>query len=144
MRCSASLPRADESAFVGEHDRLDAVAHAELLQDARDVGLHGRLAEEEFAADLGGYAPRHGTVLAWTEAEGGAQLRAWAGGPPSIETLLATRRDGHGMPRAFYHDDALYAAEMRVIWHGGWLFAGFEFEIPKPGATGDDPSVLLH
>ncbi|MFL6163214.1 MAG: AMP-binding protein [Jatrophihabitantaceae bacterium] len=46
--------------------------------------------DEEFAADLGGYAPRHGTVLAWTEAEGGAQLRARAGGPPYIETLLAS------------------------------------------------------
>ena len=30
-----------------------------------------------------------------------------------LDALLATRRDGHGMPRAFYHDDALYAAEMR-------------------------------
>jgi Rieske 2Fe-2S family protein len=50
-----------------------------------------------------------------------------------LEALLATRRDGHGMPRAFYHDDALYAAEMRTIWQGGWLFAGFEIEIPKAG-----------
>ena len=50
-----------------------------------------------------------------------------------LEPLLATRRDGHGMPRAFYHDDALYAAEMRTIWHGGWLFAGFAFEIAQPG-----------
>ena len=29
--------------------------------------------------------------------------------------------------------DALYAAELRAIWHGGWLFAGFAFEIPNPG-----------
>ena len=50
-----------------------------------------------------------------------------------LGALLATRREGHGMPRAFYHDTALYAAEMRTIWQGGWLFAGFEFEIPKPG-----------
>ena len=26
-----------------------------------------------------------------------------------LEALLATRRDGHGMPRAFYHDDALFS-----------------------------------
>jgi Rieske 2Fe-2S family protein len=51
----------------------------------------------------------------------------------ALDVLLATRREGHGLPRAFYHDDALYAAEMRTIWQGGWLFAGFEFEIPKPG-----------
>ena len=30
-----------------------------------------------------------------------------------LDALLTTRRDGHGMPRAFYHDAALYAAEMR-------------------------------
>ena len=50
-----------------------------------------------------------------------------------LEALLATRREGHGLPRAFYHDPALHAAEMRNIWHAGWLFAGFAFEIPAPG-----------
>ena len=52
---------------------------------------------------------------------------------PGLAALLATRREGHGMPRAFYHDEALYAAEMDTIWLGGWVFAGFEFEIPDPG-----------
>ena len=37
------------------------------------------------------------------------------------------------MPRAFYHTDALYARRLRAIWYGGWLFAGFEIEIPTPG-----------
>jgi Rieske 2Fe-2S family protein len=64
-----------------------------------------------------------------------------------LETLLATRRDGHGMPRAFYHNEALYAAEVRAIWHSGWLFAGFAFEIPKPGdfltLTVDGSPVLV-
>jgi len=64
-----------------------------------------------------------------------------------LETLLATRRDGHGMPRAFYHNEALYSAEVRAIWHGGWLFAGFAFEIPKPGdfltLTVDGSPVLV-
>ena len=64
-----------------------------------------------------------------------------------LETLLATRRDGYGMPRGFYHDAALYAAEMRTIWLGGWLFAGFEFEIPNPGdfltITVDGSPVLV-
>ena len=50
-----------------------------------------------------------------------------------LTTLLATRREGHGMPRAFYHTEALYAEELARIWHGGWLFAGFAFEIPNPG-----------
>ncbi|MEP6996444.1 MAG: aromatic ring-hydroxylating dioxygenase subunit alpha [Betaproteobacteria bacterium] len=52
---------------------------------------------------------------------------------PEIDALLDSRRDGHGLPRAFYHTDALYVRELDRIWHGGWLFAGFSCEIPKPG-----------
>jgi len=52
---------------------------------------------------------------------------------PDLAALLASRRDGYGMPRAFYHTDALYAAELEKIWYGGWLFAGFAFEVPNPG-----------
>jgi Rieske 2Fe-2S family protein len=50
-----------------------------------------------------------------------------------VAALLGSRREGHGLPRAFYRTDALYAAELRAIWHRGWLFAGFAFEIPNPG-----------
>ena len=50
-----------------------------------------------------------------------------------LDALLATRRDGYGMPRAFYHTDALYARELEQVWFGGWLFAGFAFEIQNPG-----------
>jgi glycine betaine catabolism A len=61
--------------------------------------------------------------------------------------LLATRRDGHGMPRAFYNTDALYAEEVARIWQGGWLFAGFGIEIPNPGdfitLTVDNTPVLV-
>ena len=37
------------------------------------------------------------------------------------------------MPRAFYQTESLYESELARIWHGGWLFAGFTFEIAKPG-----------
>jgi glycine betaine catabolism A len=50
-----------------------------------------------------------------------------------LAAILASRRDGHGLPRAFYQDEALYARELAKIWHAGWLFAGFAFEIPNPG-----------
>jgi hypothetical protein len=43
----------DESRLVGEHHRLHAVAKVELLQDVRDVGLHGRVADVELLSDLG-------------------------------------------------------------------------------------------
>ena len=66
---------------------------------------------------------------------------------PELSTLLATRRDGYGMPRAFYNTDALYAEEVARIWQGGWLFAGFTLEIPKPGdfitLTVDNTPVLV-
>src|SRR4029450_12135077 len=67
---------------------------------------------------------------------------------PDLDALLATRQDGHGMPRAFYHTDALYAYELERIWRAGWLFAGFVFEIPKPGdyitlAVGDTPILVM-
>ncbi|MET0919509.1 MAG: aromatic ring-hydroxylating dioxygenase subunit alpha [Burkholderiales bacterium] len=53
--------------------------------------------------------------------------------PSEFDALLATRREGHGMPRAFYQTEALFEQELSRIWHGGWLFAGFAFEIAKPG-----------
>ena len=37
----------EEPGLVGEHDRLDAVAEVELLEDVRDVRLDGRVADEE-------------------------------------------------------------------------------------------------
>ena len=66
---------------------------------------------------------------------------------PELSALLATRRDGHGMPRAFYNTDALYAEEIARIWQGAWLFAGFTLELPKPGdyitMTVDNTPVLV-
>lgn len=67
---------------------------------------------------------------------------------PELSALLATRKDGHGMPRDFYQTEALYAAEMRRIWQGGWLFAGFGIELPNPGdyitfAVDTTPVLLL-
>jgi Rieske 2Fe-2S family protein len=53
--------------------------------------------------------------------------------PSDLAALLDSRRDGYGMPRAFYGTAALYEAELQSIWHRGWLFAGFAFEIPGPG-----------
>ena len=48
-----ALARAEDARLVREHDRLDAVAELELLEDVRDVRLHGGLADEELPADLG-------------------------------------------------------------------------------------------
>lgn len=68
--------------------------------------------------------------------------------PPELAALLTTRRDGHGLPRDFYQTQALHVAEMRRIWEGGWLFAGFGVELPNPGdyitfAVDATPVLLL-
>jgi glycine betaine catabolism A len=67
---------------------------------------------------------------------------------PELDALLATRRDGHGLPRDFYQTETLYAAEVQRIWQGGWLFAGFGIELPNPGdyitfAVDSTPVLLL-
>ena len=58
---------------------------------------------------------------------------AHASPPSELAALLDSRREGHGMPRAFYRAGALYEAELQTIWRGGWLFAGFAIEVPNPG-----------
>src|SRR3954454_69100 len=52
---------------------------------------------------------------------------------PDLDAILSSREPDHGLPRAFYQTEALYRLELDKIWHAGWLFAGFTFEIPKPG-----------
>jgi len=67
---------------------------------------------------------------------------------PELDALLATRREGCGMPRALYQSDALYEEELARIWRGGWLFAGFAVEIPNAGdfltlTVGATPILVL-
>jgi len=47
------LAGSNESAFVGEHDGLDAVAEVELGEDPVDVRRHGGLTGDEVPGDLG-------------------------------------------------------------------------------------------
>jgi hypothetical protein len=46
---------------------------------------------------------------------------------PDLDEILDSRKPGHGLPRAFYQNDALYAHELQRIWYAGWLFAGLHF-----------------
>ena len=50
-----------------------------------------------------------------------------------IRQLVSSRREGSGLPRAFYHDPVLYEYEMERIWRNGWIFAGHTCQIPQPG-----------
>ncbi len=47
--------------------------------------------------------------------------------------LIASRQPEHGLPRAFYHDDLVYQADLETVWRQGWLFAGHSCQIPNPG-----------
>src|SRR5919206_2396576 len=51
-RVPSARRRLHEACVVGEHDRLHAVAEVELAEDARDVRLHRRLADDELLGDL--------------------------------------------------------------------------------------------
>src|SRR5215212_5016869 len=48
-----ALAGLDQTGLVREHHALYAVAQAELHEHVRDVGLDGRLADEELRGDLG-------------------------------------------------------------------------------------------
>ncbi len=71
--------------------------------------------------------------------------------PPIIEyirQLVQSRRPGHGLPRAFYHDMNLYDHEIEHVWRHGWLFAGHTCEIAHPGdlftlTVGNDSLIVV-
>jgi glycine betaine monooxygenase A len=50
-----------------------------------------------------------------------------------VGDLIASRDSGHGLPRAFYHDEGVYRAEIDAIWRQGWLVAGHACQIPETG-----------
>ena len=51
-----------------------------------------------------------------------------------IGALIARRAPGHGLPRAFYTDPAIYDFDMAAIHARSWLLVGFDIELPKPGS----------
>jgi Rieske 2Fe-2S family protein len=52
---------------------------------------------------------------------------------PAPAPALPPRRDGHGLPRAFYHDSGIFALDMRRIFRRHWLCAGHVAQLPRPG-----------
>jgi glycine betaine catabolism A len=69
-------------------------------------------------------------------------------GSDHIKRLVASRVEGHGLPRAFYHDRELYEFELERIWRRGWIFVGHVCQIPQPGdyltfGLGDDSVIVV-
>lgn len=52
---------------------------------------------------------------------------------PVAATAAARHVSGRSLERAFYVDDAIYAADVARIHHRHWLFVGYGFEIANPG-----------
>jgi Rieske 2Fe-2S family protein len=50
-----------------------------------------------------------------------------------VGKLLASRRDGFALPGAFFSDDALYEAELEIIFARHWIFLASAAEIPEDG-----------
>jgi glycine betaine catabolism A len=50
-----------------------------------------------------------------------------------VGKLLAARRDGFALPGAFFADEALYEAELELIFARHWIFLASGAEIPEGG-----------
>jgi Rieske 2Fe-2S family protein len=46
---------------------------------------------------------------------------------------LATRRQGHALPGAFYREESFYDLDIEYLFHKEWIFAGHDCEVAKPG-----------
>ena len=50
-----------------------------------------------------------------------------------VQSLLATRKPNHSLPRPFYTDPEIFQLDLERIWYRSWLFAVPACEIPKAG-----------
>ena len=52
---------------------------------------------------------------------------------PALAALIASRRAGYGLPRAFYDNPSIYRRDLARILHRHWLVAGHTNQAPEPG-----------
>ncbi len=53
--------------------------------------------------------------------------------PTALGSLLAARRPGYGLERAFYHDPLIYAQDLACIFQRHWVCAGHVSQATEPG-----------
>ncbi len=51
----------------------------------------------------------------------------------TLADLIATRRENHSLPRAFYLDPEVFQADLEHVFRRSWLFAGHACEVANPG-----------
>jgi len=42
-------------------------------------------------------------------------------------------KPGWSLHQPFYNDESVYRADIQRVWQGSWLFAGFSFQVKRPG-----------
>jgi len=52
---------------------------------------------------------------------------------PSLHALLSNRKAGHSLPATFYRSDALFQADIDLIFSRHWIYVGVEPDVPEPG-----------
>ncbi|GGB41826.1 (2Fe-2S)-binding protein [Roseibium aquae] len=65
-----------------------------------------------------------------------------------VLSALLRRRPGYSLPRAFYVDPGVYAADLEQIFFKDWIFACASAELPKSGAyitleIGEAPVIVV-
>src|ERR1700712_3191894 len=51
----------------------------------------------------------------------------------ALPSLVANRSPGHSLDAAFYTSDAVFKADMDLIFGQHWIFIGQEPDVPEPG-----------
>ncbi|HTG22702.1 MAG TPA: aromatic ring-hydroxylating dioxygenase subunit alpha [Reyranella sp.] len=63
----------------------------------------------------------------------GTPLKARHPVAPEISRLVAEHRPGGPLERDFYLASEVFAADLARIFHRHWVFAGYAFQVPRPG-----------
>jgi len=53
--------------------------------------------------------------------------------PAALDSLIASHRPSHALPRDFYTDPAIFEHDIAAYWNRNWLWAGHESQIAEPG-----------
>src|SRR5262245_16765670 len=63
----------------------------------------------------------------------GTPLQARQPLAPEIARLIGEHGPGGPLERDFYVSPTVFDADLARIFHRHWLFAGYAFEVPRPG-----------
>ena len=83
-----------------------------------------------------GLGPGKGCMVGSADKEtkmDGTPLKARHPLSPEIARLVAEHRPGGPLERDFYVASEVFAADLARIFHRHWIFAGYAFQVPRPG-----------